>query len=196
MKYQFILILTAAILLASCGKKDDTQTTSQQQSTTSGNQQQTQQQSNQTQQQTNQTKKDTSGTNPDVKKTDVKKTDDKKSDVDKKPDSDLKQGPIAIDNNQKIGNPDGSVTQNDIDFAPIYSKKCAKCHGKNGHGKPDGAPNLTADSVRSKSDSKLLKIISSGVKNPDPDGDDMPAWKGKLSDEEINAAIKYIKNIP
>ena len=159
------------------------------------NQQQPQQQTTGNQiQATDQTNIKKDSVKSDPKKTDDKKTDDKKTD-DKKTVADNKQDPKTTADNQTVTKTDDKK-QNDDDFAAIYAKKCAKCHGKDGHGKPDGAPNLTADSVRSKSDKKLFSLISNGVKNPDPDGDDMPAWKGKLSDDEINAAIKYIRNIP
>lgn len=193
MKYQIILAIATLFLIASCGKKEEPQNTSQQQmqQTTNNGQQQTTPQQTTTQTDPGNTKKDS--VKSDVKKTDDKKTDDKKAD-DKKTD-DKKQDPKTTADNQTTTKP-VETKQNDIDFAPIYAKKCAKCHGKDGHGKPDGAPNFTADSIRSKSDSKLLQIINNGVKNPDPDGDDMPAWKGKLSDDEIHAALKYIRNIP
>ena len=193
MKYQIILAITTLCLIASCGKKDEPENTSQQQTTNSS-----QQMNTNTQQQTTQQtapgnmKKDS--VKSDAKTTDDKKTDDKKTD-DKKTDADKKTDPKTTGDIQSTTKP-VDTKQNDIDFGPIFAKKCAKCHGKDGHGKPDGAPNLTADSVRSKSDSKLIQIINNGVKNPDPDGDDMPAWKGKLSDDEIHAAVKYIRSIP
>ena len=53
--------------------------------------------------------------------TDVKKTDTKKE----KEDSEMKK--IETKN-----------TSSDIDFAPIFAKRCAKCHGKDLKGKKDG----------------------------------------------------------
>ena len=179
MKYYLITILSLSIFFISCGKKEDVQTSSQQQTQQTNTNNQTQQQSTQ----------QTQANNTDPK--DVKKTDDKNNNTKLDPKTPSK--PVNMD---PITGEVKNVGRDDIDFAPIYAKKCAKCHGRDGHGKSDGAPSLTVDSTRSKSDSKLFQILSKGVKNPDPDGDDMPSWKGKLTDDEINAGVKYIRSIP
>jgi cytochrome c oxidase cbb3-type subunit 3 len=76
----------------------------------------------------------------------------------------------------------------------IYAGKCAECHGKDLKGKPDGGPDLIRSETQNKSDSKLFNIISNGVKADSEEEEDMPAFKGKLSDDEINAAIEFIKS--
>ena len=169
MKFHLIVFISMSIFFTSCGKKEETQQKTQQKDINGQTQQQTTQQ--------------------DVKKTEETKSDNNTTDAGKK----QEPKPVTMD---PITGEVKKIQQNDIDFAVIYTKKCAKCHGRDGHGKPDGAPSLTAESTRSKSDNKLFQIISKGVKNPDPNEDDMPAWKGKLSDDEINAGIKYIRNIP
>lgn len=189
MKYYLITILSLSIFLASCGKKEDVQTSMKQQqpqqtqqTNTTGQPQQT------TQQTTQQTPANLTKDPKDVKKTDDNASDKQKTEINKQDPKPVSMDPLSGNVIKK--------SKDDIDFSIIFSKKCAKCHGRDGHGKSDGAPNLTADSTRSKSDSKLFQILSNGVKNPDPDGDDMPAWKGKLTEDEINAGIKYIRNLP
>jgi cytochrome c553 len=184
MKASIIIFVFISILFVSCGKKEDNQTSNQQQNLPPGSVPQTMQQ-----------QKDVSANDEGTKKTDDKNTDTKKSNTDKTVQN--QKDSINKLTTSTGSNPDGTPNKvNDIDFSVLFSKKCAKCHGRDGHGKPNGAPNLTSDNIRSKSDKQLFNSISNGIKNDDPDGDDMPAWKGKLTDDEINAAIKYIRSIP
>jgi cytochrome c5 len=169
------LILTLSLFIASCSKKDETQTTppqDQQQLTPS--QQETQTQT------TEQNKQDVSK-NDEMKKEDVKQTDTKSKDENIK-----KPGDVS----KKENIPD---TRSDIDFTQLFAKRCAKCHGKDLKGKKDGGPDLTRSETQNKSDSKLFNIISTGVKADNEDDEDMPAFKGKLSDDEIKAAVEFIK---
>ncbi len=74
------------------------------------------------------------------------------------------------------------------DSAAVFQKKCATCHGKDGKGQTKmgekmGIKDLTA-SASSATD--VEKAIADG-KNK------MPAFKGKLSEEEIKALASYIK---
>lgn len=186
------LILTIAFVIVSCGKKEESQTTTSQD-------QQYQQKQTQTQlQATEQTKQETSKTD-DVKKDDSKKKDDeKKKEEEKNKDENVKTEMKTKDENVKKSEEISKTetktdTKKDIDFAQIFSKRCAKCHGKDLKGKPDGGPDLTRSETQNKSDSKLFKIISNGVKADDPEAEDMPAFKNKLTEEEINASIKFIK---
>ncbi|MBN8586284.1 MAG: cytochrome c [Ignavibacteria bacterium] len=82
-----------------------------------------------------------------------------------------------------------------MDFAPIWSKKCAKCHGLNGKGKLEGVPDLTLPLTVDKSNSKIVEIITNGKKGKTDDDEDMPSFKGKLTPEEIEAAAKYVKKL-
>jgi cytochrome c6 len=170
------LFFTLALFIASCGKKDETLTTPPQE-----------QKMTQTQQQT-QTKTDEQVKKDELKKDEMKKEDEKKKD-DKKTDSQTKDESI-----RKTDEVSSKDSKSDIDFAPIFAKRCAKCHGKDLKGKPDGGPDLTSSEVKSTGDKKLFNIISNGVKADNEDDEDMPSFKGKLTDDEINAAIKFIKN--
>jgi mono/diheme cytochrome c family protein len=77
------------------------------------------------------------------------------------------------------------------DGAALYKAKCAACHSPDGSGtspmgKKLGVRDLGSADVQKQSDAELAKITSDG-KNK------MPAFKGKLSDEEIAALVKHIR---
>lgn len=183
---KLFLFLALAVLIISCGKKEETQTVPQE------NQQQLTQQQTQT---TEQNKLDES------KKDEMKKEDEKKKADEKKKDAEKKESDKKKDDKQTTEKKDKEETSlqkietssSDIDFAPIFAKKCAKCHGKDLKGKKDGGPDLTDSKVQNADDAKLIKIITNGVKAKNEDDNDMPAWKNKLSEDEIKAAVKFIK---
>jgi mono/diheme cytochrome c family protein len=77
----------------------------------------------------------------------------------------------------------------------IYSEKCVRCHKEDGTGgktEIDGlkinAPNLTSDKKKKDPDSEFIEAIEKGF----PD-DGMPAFKGKISDQEIKNLVKLIR---
>jgi cytochrome c6 len=77
----------------------------------------------------------------------------------------------------------------------LYKTNCAKCHqdsGKGGKVTVDGkninAHDLTSDKMKKRDDDKFRDDILEG--SPD---DGMPAFKGKLTDAQINDIIKYIR---
>jgi mono/diheme cytochrome c family protein len=76
--------------------------------------------------------------------------------------------------------------------ADLYKSRCQGCHGAGGHasmvGKNMGAKDFQDPEVAKMSEADLGKIISDG-KNK------MPAYKGKLTDDEIKALAKYIKEM-
>ena len=75
------------------------------------------------------------------------------------------------------------------DGEAIYAAKCAACHGGNLEGGVGKA--LDANSpAAGDPDEELLGIIENGVA-----GTAMPAWSGKLSDEEIKAILDYIRTV-
>ncbi|HZS09497.1 MAG TPA: c-type cytochrome [Blastocatellia bacterium] len=78
------------------------------------------------------------------------------------------------------------------DAAALFSAKCAKCHGPEGHGVPKylkkGQKDFTdAGWQKSRTDAQLTKSIAEGK------GEFMPAWKEKLSAEEIKALVGLIR---
>lgn len=85
-------------------------------------------------------------------------------------------------------------TSEAADGAALYKKRCSTCHGndgqaKNFRGKVMHATNLTnatwQDDV---SDEHIFNVISSGKK-------DMPAFSKKLSSDEINSLVSYIRGL-
>lgn len=78
--------------------------------------------------------------------------------------------------------------------ADTFRTRCAMCHGVDGKadtpaGKAFKAASLTDPMVTTKSDDELLVIIRNG-KNK------MPAWKDKLTEEQMKAVLGYIRALP
>ena len=74
----------------------------------------------------------------------------------------------------------------------LYKSKCAACHGADGSGsatgKKMGAHDFTTADVQGMSDADLATIITNG-KNK------MPAYKGKLTDDQIKGLVAYIRGL-
>lgn len=78
------------------------------------------------------------------------------------------------------------------DGAAIFAAKCANCHGKDGRGIPNwrskGQPDFTdAKWQKSQTDAQIAAATKNGK------GKFMPAFKAKLSDEEIAAVVARIR---
>ena len=79
------------------------------------------------------------------------------------------------------------------DDAAVYKAKCATCHGADGSGQtPMGKKmnlrDLRSPDVQKQSDAELTKITTDG-KNK------MPAYKGKLSADEIKGLVKFMRDL-
>lgn len=79
------------------------------------------------------------------------------------------------------------------DPSALFKTNCAPCHGADGKGKtPVGkslhVKDLAADEVQAQSDADLCKIILEGKGK-------MPAYNGKLSDDEIRALVTFIRSL-
>lgn len=77
----------------------------------------------------------------------------------------------------------------------IYQDKCIKCHkadGTGGESEFDGvkikAPDFTSPKHQNHPDAEMISAIEKGF----PD-DGMPAFKGKISDQEIKDLVKMIR---
>lgn len=80
------------------------------------------------------------------------------------------------------------------DGAALFKTKCAACHDADGSGtgamaKQLGAPDLRSDVVQKKTDAQLTDEITSGV------GQKMPAYKGKLTDDQIKGLAGFIRGL-
>jgi mono/diheme cytochrome c family protein len=88
----------------------------------------------------------------------------------------------------------GAIATRADDSASVYKSKCAICHAPDGSGdcvmgKKLGAKDLRSDEVQKKSDAELDDLITNGV------GKTMPAYKGKLTDDQIKGLVAYIRSI-
>ena len=75
----------------------------------------------------------------------------------------------------------------------LFKSKCAMCHGPDASGKtPMGqtlkVPDLRSDIVQKKNNAELKATITKG-KNK------MPAFDGKLTDEQIHSIVKYVREL-
>ena len=78
------------------------------------------------------------------------------------------------------------------DGAALYAAKCATCHAKDGRGIPSwrskGQPDFTDPKwQRSQTDAQIAAATKNGK------GKYMPAFKAKLTDEEIAAVVARIR---
>lgn len=78
------------------------------------------------------------------------------------------------------------------DAAATYAAKCKMCHGADGKGGPAGKSmgvrDLTAPPASAESDADWIGITTNG-KNK------MPAYKGKLTDDQISGLVKYLRTL-
>lgn len=77
----------------------------------------------------------------------------------------------------------------------IYSEKCVRCHKEDGSGgktEIDGttinAENLASDKMKKEPDAELVEHITDGIP-----GEGMPAFKGKLTEQEIKDVVAFIR---
>jgi cytochrome c6 len=78
------------------------------------------------------------------------------------------------------------------DGAALFAAKCATCHGKDGRGIPNwrskGQPDFTdAKWQKSQTDAQIAAATKNGK------GKYMPAFKAKLSDEDVAAVVARIR---
>lgn len=76
------------------------------------------------------------------------------------------------------------------DPAPTFKAKCAMCHGADGkkENKAMGVTPLNSPEVQKKTDAQLIAITSDGKGK-------MPAYKGKLTEAEIQGLVAHIRNL-
>jgi cytochrome c6 len=80
------------------------------------------------------------------------------------------------------------------DSASLYKAKCAVCHADDGSGsgkmgKQLGVKDLQSADVQKQTDAQLSDSITNGV------GKKMPAYKGKLTDDQIKGLVGYIREL-
>lgn len=77
--------------------------------------------------------------------------------------------------------------------AQVFKTKCAMCHGQDGKGqtamgKANHLKDLASSDVQSVHDSDLKNIIENGKGK-------MPAYKGKLTDEQVEQVVAYLRTL-
>lgn len=76
------------------------------------------------------------------------------------------------------------------DAAALYKTKCQACHGPDGNGtkvgKTMGAKPFST--VADRPDKDLIEITTNGKEK-------MPAYKGKLTEEQIKGLVAYVKTL-
>jgi mono/diheme cytochrome c family protein len=77
------------------------------------------------------------------------------------------------------------------DGAALFKSKCAMCHGPDGKGQTAMGKNLKlkdlgSEEVQKMKGEELEKVIENGKGK-------MPAYKGKLTEPEIDALVKFIR---
>ena len=79
----------------------------------------------------------------------------------------------------------------EVDGKALYESKCAMCHGKDGVAKPmaKGSSNFNDPAYQQANDAAAIAKVTSEGKNK------MPAYKGKLSDAEIQAIAAHVKTL-
>lgn len=101
-----------------------------------------------------------------------------------------------IGNSGVKNTPVGTATPDEFAFARAnYAKDCSACHQQDGHGglvkttegKTLKVPNLTEGHALKHDDADFVEQITKG-------GDGMPAFKDKLSADEINTMVRFIRH--
>ncbi len=80
------------------------------------------------------------------------------------------------------------------DAATLYKAKCAVCHAADGSGNSDmgkklSSPDLRSDAIQKETDAQLTDGITNGK------GKTMPAYKSKLSEDQIKDLVAYIREL-
>lgn len=74
--------------------------------------------------------------------------------------------------------------------ADVFKTKCAMCHGPDGKRENPGmgVKTLTGSDIQKKSDAELIASVSKGKGK-------MPAYAGKLTDDQISQVVAYVKTL-
>lgn len=74
----------------------------------------------------------------------------------------------------------------------LYNKKCAVCHAKDGSGNTAKGKKVHVKEVHQNmkdSEAAMIKVVTDGK------GDDMDAYKGEFTPEQIKALVEYYRSL-
>jgi mono/diheme cytochrome c family protein len=77
-------------------------------------------------------------------------------------------------------------TETTLTANPVYTKDCAKCHGKTAEGRHFAGPSLMNEKTAATSSENLHNIIANGKGH-------MPKFAAKLSPEDIDTLVRQIQ---
>jgi mono/diheme cytochrome c family protein len=90
--------------------------------------------------------------------------------------------------------PQSAATPVELTARVIFLESCVGCHRENGEGgtaefegKKIKVPGFQSKGAMNASDDKLYNYIANGEE------DEMPAFKGKLTEEQMRSLVKYIR---
>ncbi|MGH9745777.1 MAG: c-type cytochrome [Candidatus Acidiferrales bacterium] len=80
------------------------------------------------------------------------------------------------------------------DAPALFKAKCSACHAPDGSGnsptgKALGTPDLRSDEAQKQTDAQLIDSTTNGK------GKKMPAYKSKLTDDQIKQLVGYIREL-
>jgi mono/diheme cytochrome c family protein len=85
-------------------------------------------------------------------------------------------------------NPQAPPSDSSLIANPVYTKNCAKCHGKTAEGHRFGGPSLITEKTAGASPDDLRDIIANGKGH-------MPKFVSKLTSEEIDTLVKQVQTL-
>ncbi len=81
-----------------------------------------------------------------------------------------------------------AVAKDPVDGARVFASNCTLCHGINGEGTKRGIP-LTSGHALAHTEDEYVQQVANGTPGK------MPAFSGKLSDEQIAAVVSHLRNV-
>jgi mono/diheme cytochrome c family protein len=92
-----------------------------------------------------------------------------------------------------------AIAASSSDGAKVFETNCSSCHGANGQGSPGAFPPLAGNPVVTGDPSKVIHIVKYGLTGKinvagHPYNGAMPPWGTNLSNEDIAAALTYVRS--
>ena len=73
------------------------------------------------------------------------------------------------------------------DLPKMYAENCSRCHQLDGRGLPGAYPGLAGDKIAIGPASAPIRLILDGK-------GEMPSFRSRLTDQEMSAALSYVRN--